>query len=74
MSFIEHLENQVGDFMEVIITSGEKCCYQEGILCKVGVDYITLIDCDERIEIPFDSIAAVRKQAGGAPGEEEYYK
>ncbi|KXS40634.1 MULTISPECIES: hypothetical protein [unclassified Candidatus Frackibacter] len=67
MPFIDLLEDQLGDFVEVIITAGQGCCLQEGILCQVGLDFITLIDGDERIEIPFDAIAAVRKLAGGAP-------
>ncbi|SJZ97234.1 hypothetical protein [Selenihalanaerobacter shriftii] len=70
MPFEDLLEEQIGDYVEVIITAGEGCCLQEGILCRIGLDYITLIDDDVRVEIPFDSIAAVRKLAGGAPFDE----
>ncbi|SJZ59749.1 hypothetical protein [Selenihalanaerobacter shriftii] len=71
MPFDELLEEQLGDYVEVIITAGGGCCTQEGILCQVAVDNIILINDDVRIEIPFDSIAAVRKLAGGAPFDEE---
>ncbi|SJZ99936.1 hypothetical protein [Selenihalanaerobacter shriftii] len=67
MPFEELLEEQIGDYVEIIITAGGGCCLQEGILCQVGLDNIILIDDDERVEIPFDAIAAVRKEAGGSP-------
>ncbi|SDC15661.1 hypothetical protein SAMN04515661_10325 [Candidatus Frackibacter sp. WG11] len=67
MPLEERLLEQVGDFVEVIITAGQGCCLQEGILCSVFDDFIVLINGDTRIEIPIDSIAAVRKLAGGAP-------
>ncbi|ADL13323.1 hypothetical protein [Acetohalobium arabaticum] len=67
--FVEGLEDQVGDSIAVIINAGEGCCLHQGILCQVGVDFVTLVDGDERIEVPFESIAAIKKQACGAADE-----
>ncbi|MBM7622672.1 hypothetical protein [Sporohalobacter salinus] len=64
--FVEDLETQVGDSIEIVINAGKGCCSHRGILSQVGVDFVTLIDGDEKIEIPFDSIAAIKKQACGA--------
>lgn len=73
MTFEEQLQTQVGDFMTVIIKSGGNCCRHRGILCSIRDDFIVLVHDDERIEIPINQIAAVRKLAGGAC-EEDYYE
>jgi ribosome maturation factor RimP len=67
MRFEEQLEMQLGDYVSIMITAGEGCCKHEGILCSIMEDYIVLIDGDQRIEIPMNCIAAMRKFAGGAP-------
>lgn len=68
--FIEDLETQVGDSIKVIINAGEGFCLHQGILSQVGVDFVILIDGDERVAVPFESIAAIKKQACGETGEE----
>ncbi|SJZ30600.1 hypothetical protein [Selenihalanaerobacter shriftii] len=70
MPFEDQLLEQIGDYVAVIITAGGGCCRHEGILCSVMADFITLINNNVRVEIPIESIAAVRKLAGGAPIEE----
>ncbi|MGM0471239.1 MAG: hypothetical protein ACQEQI_03015 [Bacillota bacterium] len=72
MTFTEQLEMQVGDFMTVIVKAGEESCQQRGILCAIKDDFIVLVHNDERIEIPIDQIAAIRKLAGGASDEDHY--
>ncbi|MBM7622671.1 hypothetical protein [Sporohalobacter salinus] len=72
MTFEEQLQAQVGDFMTVIIKSGGDSCKHRGILCSIRDDFIVLVYDDERIEIPINQIASVRKLAGGV-SEEDYY-
>ncbi|MGM0471240.1 MAG: hypothetical protein ACQEQI_03020 [Bacillota bacterium] len=69
--FVEQLETQVGDSVQVVITAGEGCCLHRGVLSQVGIDYLTLIDGEYRIEIPFTSIAALKQQTYGA-GNDSY--
>ncbi len=71
MDFLDVLEDLVGEFVTVIVMSGGEClgaseddccCSQEGTLCGIGEDFLLLINNDLKILIPFDAIAAIRRQ------------
>ncbi len=63
LTFKKQLNRQTGEFIMVLINSGENCCYQKGILCDVQEDYLVLVNQKTKSEIPLSAVVAFKKNA-----------
>ncbi len=72
-TFLEALEDLIGENIIVIVKSGGNCsgagccCANDGTLCSIGYDFILLINTFdgivEKTIIPISAIAAVRRES-----------
>ncbi len=60
--FEEELDRLIGEFVCVLIQTGDECCKQVGVLCNVEDDFLVLINNNIKTEIIIDAVVAIKKE------------
>ncbi|MBM7624222.1 hypothetical protein [Sporohalobacter salinus] len=60
--FEEQLYSLIGEFVSVLIKSGDDCCKHKGVICNIEEDFLVLINNNVRTEIIIDSIVGIKKE------------